>query len=58
VARAELARWTGDDAPTAIGEPPSWSIDEPDLRAGLANLPEVSVIEAMIDESEAEVRVA
>jgi len=38
-ARAELARWTGDPAPSAVGDPPHFDIDAASLRSELESNP-------------------
>jgi outer membrane protein TolC len=45
-ARAELARWTGDPAPTTSGEAPHYAIDAAALRAGIDQHPSLGVAQA------------
>lgn len=45
-ARAELARWTGDPAPTAAGDAPHYEIDPAALHAGLNRHPSLLTTEA------------
>ena len=57
-ARAELARWTGDAAPTVTGPIPIFSIDGPNLRASLDSNPALAPAEARIGQSAADVGLA
>ena len=45
-ARAELARWTGDPAPTASGAPPHYQIEPEALRAAIERHPSLLTAEA------------
>jgi cobalt-zinc-cadmium efflux system outer membrane protein len=57
-ARAELARWTGDAAPQAAGDPPGLDVDEGALRAGLERHPSLVAYGSQADRARAEVEVA
>ena len=57
-ARATLARWTGDPAPSIAGQAPALSVDATLLRAALEGHPEIGSADASLRRAEAEVQVA
>jgi cobalt-zinc-cadmium efflux system outer membrane protein len=57
-ARAELTRWTGDDRPEVAGSPPEYVIDPTGLRAGLDELPFLTIYEASARQADADVAAA
>ena len=58
VARAELARWTGDNAPETTGPPPQIDLDPSALDSGLGRLPSVRAYAAAARRADAEVDLA
>jgi outer membrane protein TolC len=57
-ARADLARWTGDPAPSVAGQAPAFEIDAAGLRAGLDSLPTLAQREAATRRAEASAEAA
>lgn len=57
-ARSELARWTGDDAPSVSGPPPQPAFDPIVLRAGLDRHSTVRAFESARDKAQADVALA
>jgi cobalt-zinc-cadmium efflux system outer membrane protein len=57
-AKAELARWTGDPDPSAVGAPPDWSINPDRLTSAIDALPSLQVLDAATAQAEADVRLA
>ncbi|NEX91254.1 TolC family protein [Caulobacter sp. 17J65-9] len=57
-ARAALARWTGDPAADAVGEPPTFEIDPVELRASLDRHPQLLAVAAEGRQADAEVSLA
>jgi outer membrane protein TolC len=55
-ARAELTRWTGESAPEVSGAPPDYVIDPAALRAGLDELPFLTIYEASARQADADPR--
>jgi outer membrane protein TolC len=53
-ARANLARWTGDPAPSASGEPPHFHIDPAALREALDQNPTLLVYRSATERAEAQ----
>lgn len=53
-----LARWTGDPAPSATGPVPGWSVNPAALRAVLGNSPTLRAADAAIAQADAGVRLA
>jgi len=57
-ARAELARWTGDNEPETTGPPPQDDLDLAALRSGIARLPILRAYGAAARRADAEVDLA
>ena len=57
-ARAELARWTGDQASETSGAPPAFDLDPAALAAGLDRVPTLRAFGAVGERAEAEVDLA
>ena len=57
-ARAKLTRWTGEPDPQVAGPPPALVPDAGRLRAGLSELPELQIKDALIGQAAADVRLA
>lgn len=57
-ARAELARWTGDDQPEVAGDAPSLDVEAGPLRAGLDRHPSLLAYDAMGRQADADVAAA
>jgi cobalt-zinc-cadmium efflux system outer membrane protein len=53
-ARAELARWTGDPAASAVGDPPPFHIDAASLRSELENNPTLLAYRSVSQRAEAQ----
>ena len=53
-ARADLARWTGDPAPSTAGAMPTFALEPAALRAGLETLPTLIAYQATTRRAEAE----
>jgi outer membrane protein, heavy metal efflux system len=53
-ARADLARWTGDPAPSAVGEPPHFHIDPASLRTELESIPTLLAYRSLAQRAEAQ----
>ena len=54
-ARSELARWTGDDDADVAGDPPKYTVDPAALRAGLDQIPALTLYDAMGRQADADV---
>jgi outer membrane protein TolC len=57
-ARAELTRWTGDAAPSAVGPAPHYEIDADTLRAALAANPALLASASAVSKANADVEAA
>lgn len=57
-ARAELVRWTGDPGADVEGDPPLFSVDGANLRAGIDRHPELLAFTAFGRQADAAVRMA
>lgn len=57
-AQARLARLTGDPQADAVGDPPLLEVDGPALRAHVAGLPRLQVLDAQVNAADADVTLA
>lgn len=57
-ARAELSRWTADPAPSAVGEPARFEVNEARLRADLDQTPILSLFQSSERRADAEIAAA
>ncbi|HXU99473.1 MAG TPA: TolC family protein [Caulobacteraceae bacterium] len=57
-ARAEVARWTGDPSPEAVGAPPDYAVDAAALQTGLDRLPALTAYDAMGRQADADIDLA
>ncbi|MFO1255406.1 MAG: TolC family protein [Sphingomonadaceae bacterium] len=57
-AQARLARLTGDPQADAVGDPPLLEVDGPALRAHVAGLPRLQVLDAQVNAADADVALA
>lgn len=57
-AKAALVRWTGDPAPSVLGNPPTLVVDEARLRGAVERLPEVAIADAATAQAKADVGLA
>jgi len=57
-ARAELSRWTGDDDPEAVGPAPQLVVTPAELRASLAQHPDLQMAGAKVRQAQADTELA
>lgn len=57
-AQARLARLTGDPQADAVGDPPLLEVDGPALRAHVAGLPRLQMLDAQVNAADADVALA